>query len=92
MAKYTKKAITVEATQYERGMEDGFTEAYESIGEGVRGIKKVMKPYLQTLEGKSTFDTDVYIVTGIKGERWAVRKDIFEEAYELLVEESEDNK
>lgn len=80
MAKYIKKPIPVEAEQYQKGMEDGFIQVFEEEN------NHPMKPYIQTLEGKLTFDEDAYIVTGIKGERWAVRKDIFEETYDLIKE------
>ncbi|MCY8235350.1 hypothetical protein [Priestia endophytica] len=80
MSKYIKKPIPIEAEQYKKGMEDGFIKVHdEENGHPV-------KPYIQTLEGKLTFNKDDYIVTGVKGERWAVRKDIFEETYELISE------
>lgn len=83
MAIYIKKRIPVEAEQYKKGMEDGFTKVYD-----VKNSHPI-KPYLDTLEGRLTFNEGDYIVTGIKGERWAVRKDIFEETYELFEDEYE---
>jgi hypothetical protein len=80
MAKYVKKPIPVEAEQYKKGMEDGFDKVF-NIKEG-----HPIKPFINTLEGRMLFNEDAYIVTGIKGERWAVRKDIFEETYELIFE------
>ena len=68
---YRKKAI-IQAEPYEKGLEDGFVETCES---GVR-------PYISTLEGDLIFNDDDYIITGVKGERYACRKDIFEETYE----------
>ncbi|TCI26736.1 hypothetical protein EVJ32_05005 [Exiguobacterium sp. SH5S4] len=76
MGKYTKKPIAVEATQYKPGMEDGFDKVFDE------DQNHPIRPFIHTLEGRLFFDTDAYIVTGVKGERYAVRKDIFEETYE----------
>jgi hypothetical protein len=77
MSKYRKKPIVIEAVQYQKGMEDGFVKVFDEAN------NHPTKPYINTLEGRMTFDEDAYIVTGVKGERYAVRKDIFEETYEL---------
>ncbi len=82
MGKYRKKPVVIEAVQYEEGMEDGFKRLYD-VENG-----HPIKPYINTLEGRMFFDTDAYIITGVKGERYAVRKDIFEETYEPLPEEA----
>ena len=37
--------------------------------------------HINTLEGRMRFEKGDYIITGIKGEMYAVRKDIFEETY-----------
>lgn len=78
MAKYRKKPIVIDAEQYRKGMEDGFDKVYnEEENHPVR-------PFIQTLEGRLFFDEDAYIITGVRGERYAVRKDIFEETYEKV--------
>lgn len=79
MGKYIKKAIVIEAVVYEKGLEDGFAEVIENG-------KTILKPYLNTLEGNLYIEKGSYIITGIKGERYAVRKDIFEESYEEFIE------
>lgn len=76
MTKYKKKPVVIDATQYKPGMEDGFDRVFDENED------HPVKPFIHTLEGRLFFDTDAYIVTGIKGERYAVRKDIFEETYE----------
>lgn len=40
------------------------------------------RPYIKTLEGKHLISKGDYIVTGIKGERYPVKPDIFRETYE----------
>lgn len=79
MSYYRKKPIVVEARQYEKGMEDGFIDAFDVVN-----ARRIMKPYIYTLEGKMSFDEDAYIVTGVIGERWAVKKIVFEKTYEKV--------
>lgn len=90
MAKYRKKPIVIDAVMFELGTEDGYDKFLESLGGGVRGIKMVEKPYIQTLEGHYPVEEGRhYIVTGVRGERYPVEKEIFEETYELVNEEDE---
>jgi hypothetical protein len=95
MAKYKKKPIVIEAEPFEMGMEDGFgcyfldgkfIGFFES-GKGKALPKSTRKPAIKTLEG--WYEVEVgkhYIVTGIKGERYPVEKEIFEETYEMVSE------
>ena len=39
---------------------------------------------VKTLEGEMRGNAGDYLVTGIKGEQYPVRKDIFEETYEVI--------
>lgn len=71
MAKYRKKPVVVEAEVYRAGLEDGYL--YEC-------------PYIETLEGKHYISPGDYIITGIKGERYPCKPDIFEATYELVEE------
>ena len=84
MAKYRKKPVVVEAKLYVKGMEDGFIDVMESIGEGIRGVRRVPKPYISTLEGKMIITPGDYIITGIQGERYPCKPDIFEQTYEKV--------
>lgn len=46
---------------------------------------QVLDPFVvDTLEGRHTGQPGDYLVVGIKGERYPVRKDIFEESYEEI--------
>ncbi|MDR4318691.1 Prophage Lp2 protein 33 [Niallia circulans] len=80
MSKYRKKPVVVEAELYREGLEDGFTLA--PIAENVRGV--VMKPYIKTLEGDMIVSPGDYIITGVKGERYPCKPDIFEQTYEKV--------
>lgn len=84
MARYRKKPVEIEAEIYKKGMEDGFVDVMESIGEGIRGVRKVGKPFIQTLEGRMIVTEGDYIITGVKGERYPCKPDIFEMTYEKV--------
>ena len=92
MTKYRKKPVVIEAEQYKGGMEDGFEERYIDHNHPNRtfGIKvsekdtPVLVPYIDTLEGKLLITKGDWIITGIQGERYPIKPDIFEETYELV--------
>lgn len=84
MAEYRKKPIVVEAELYRMGLEDGFKDAIEGIGDGIRGVRKVKRPYIETLEGDMLISPGDYIITGIKGERYPCKPEIFEATYEII--------
>lgn len=94
MAKYRKKPIVVEAEIYKPGMEDGihyYLYSYDNTipenevaeiaacGEPVEQV-----PYIDTLEGKHFISEGDYIITGIKGERYPCKPDIFKQTYEAV--------
>ena len=93
--KFRKKPIIIDAEQYHEGLEDGFNY-YKITGEFLCYLPKdattfpraVRKPVIEALEGNHeiTLHPLDYIVTGIKGERYPVKKDIFELTYESVEE------
>jgi len=85
IAKYQKKPIVIDAEPFKLGMEDGFKDVHESMGEGIRGIRLVRRPYIKTLEGEYIVEEGKHmIVTGIKGERYPVEVEIFHELHDLV--------
>lgn len=90
MAKYRKKPVVVDAEVYREGMEDGFDTVGEAIVSGlkVEGYRNPVRfkgvPYIQTLEGKHYISEGDYIITGIAGERYPCKPDIFEATYEAV--------
>lgn len=42
--------------------------------------------YIDTLEGRMHVTAGDWIVTGIKGEKWPVKPDIFEKTYEPVID------
>lgn len=84
MAKYRKKPVIVDAEIYRKGMEDGFAcdGCTNPVCSGNDMNCKDMKPYIQSLEGKMFISDGDYIITGIKGERYPIKENIFKETYE----------
>lgn len=99
MAKYKKKPIVIEAALYSSmscGLEDGFdhvgygTVSYLPMLQALNSwypkappAAQLQLPYIHTLEGKAYISKNDYILTGIKGERYPCKKDVFESTYEL---------
>ena len=50
----------------------------------VKAYQTDKKVEIKTLEGTMTADAGDWIITGVKGEQWPVRKDIFEETYKKI--------
>jgi hypothetical protein len=73
MAQYRKKPVVIEAFQWNEG-----EPWVEGMTVGFRG-----QPSIQTLEGEMQVISGDWIITGIKGERYPCKPDIFEKSYEL---------
>jgi len=96
MAKYRKKPIVVDAAVYKKGLEDGWERgshcAIEATDKEINAISEndwltamscdIVKPYIETLEGKHYIGVGDYIITGVRGERYPCKPDIFVETYE----------
>jgi hypothetical protein len=96
MAKYRRKPIIVEAEKYREGLEDGFDTMDIIKHEGQELNLDELEclntdvgkkyPYIRTLEGKHYIHKGSYIITGIAGERYPCKPDIFEATYEKVEE------
>ena len=75
MAKYRKKPVVIDAEVYCEGLEDGF-EYNKS--------QDMSTPFIETLEGRHYITPGDYIITGVKGERYPCKPDIFEMTYEAV--------
>ncbi|MDD4482678.1 MAG: hypothetical protein PHP18_05620 [Bacilli bacterium] len=69
--KFRKKPVIIEAELYKPGMEDSID-------------KLTNKPYIKTLEGNHIITDGDWIITGVKGERYPCKPDIFEITYEKV--------
>ncbi len=87
MGKYIKNPIPVEAIEYSTGMEDGFDELDMAVNSGLvpehyenpSDLNKI--PYIYTLEGKHYINKGDYIITGVDGERYPCKREIFLKTY-----------
>ena len=92
MNKYQKKPIVIEASIYQEGMEDyykynipmfGLFTKEECITSGFTpDFEKDKIPFIKTLEGELAVQKGDYIITGVKGERYPCKPDIFDMTYE----------
>ena len=87
MAKYRKKPVVISAEQWTGpeclGKIEGVREAFSSpVAESIIGPG----PWyvIDTLEGTMRVHPGDWIITGIKGERYPCKPDIFEATYELV--------
>ena len=79
--RYRKRPVVIDAVKYEpdKGIEDGIEEIN---GHMMADGKGVPTPYINTLEGKHYISPGDWIITGVKGERYPIKGDIFEMTYE----------
>ncbi len=87
MAKYRKKPIVIEAEQYLPS-----PTPFCRIPDGVSSYMMPDGSFgasIQTLEGKMLVSPGDYVITGVKGEKYPCKPDIFELTYEK-VEDSEE--
>ena len=76
--KFTKKPVTIEATQW---FEDGDHPAVVmKTGPGRYADDGV--PWIETLEGGHIVTPGDWIITGVKGEHYPCKQDIFELTYD----------
>jgi hypothetical protein len=77
--KYRKKPVVIDAEQF-----DGTDECARRLGL----VVTITETGVQTLEGFMRANPGDWIITGIKGERYPCKPDIFEATYEPADESS----
>lgn len=75
MAKYRKKPVVIEAFLYEKG---------KGLEDGYKMFKGVLTPYIDTLEGPLFISQGDYVITGVSGERYSCKPDIFLKTYDKV--------
>lgn len=77
--KFRKKPVVIEAVQWFEG--DPLPEGVEMhcVADGL-GVPSF--PSIKTLEGWMTVSSGDWVITGVKGERYPCKPDIFEATYE----------
>lgn len=80
--KFRKKSIVVEADQWFSGKEiEGVKERIVDV----LGVK-VKEFFLETLEGEMQLKAGDWVITGVNGEKYPCKSDIFEKTYERVEE------
>ena len=79
MTKYRKKPVVIEATQWHR-------DAGLYIGVDDLGVEYTAdgRCQIQTLEGPLRVSDGDWVITGVKGERYPCKPDIFAATYEAV--------
>lgn len=85
MNKFKKKPVVIEAVQYPCQHEALQRCSCDGIN---TGCTHCGKEYIQTLEGRMTVSDGDWIITGINGEHYPCKPDIFEKTYELALDET----
>lgn len=75
MAAFRKKPVVIEATQFIPGETDDIP--------GIEWDHATM-PFIRTLEGPMRISPRDWIITGVKGEKYPCKPDIFEATYEAV--------
>jgi hypothetical protein len=90
--KYRKKPVVVEATQWfklgDHPMVHKTTATVHSEWEGRQGLPAGSIGEIKTLEGYLLVTPGDYIITGVKGEHYPCKPDIFEMTYEIVEEQT----
>jgi hypothetical protein len=83
--KYRKKPVVIEAIQVTNRTFDAPHPNPEHIA-GVTYDPIVKRAFIDTLEGTMAADIGDWIITGVQGEHYPCKPDIFEATYDLVDE------
>ena len=81
--RFRKKPVVIDAVQYvgQPDEELGLTRCGCDAGKGL-ACSGCGKPLIETLEGDMAVSPNDWIITGVKGERYPCKPDIFAATYE----------
>lgn len=85
--KARKKPLIVEVVQFTGGPENIYFLEEWSNKQVFVSARYPDVLYVETIEGQVFTSVGSYIVKGAAGEVWPIRKDIFEETYEIMKDE-----
>lgn len=82
--KFRKKPVVVEAEQYFPDQHvQGVCASFHKGSEGRICPDEIDTPHIHTLEGPLHVSPGDWIITGVKGEKYPCKPDIFEQTYDL---------
>ena len=82
--KYRKKPVVIEAEQCWYDKKPWPDGVEENIKIDEDGAEYEAVPFIETLEGRLTVGDGDWIITGVKGEKYPCKPDIFEQTYEFV--------
>lgn len=88
MSKFRKKPVVIDAVQFTFEMAMGQVNLPDGVKLGSRNCHPGRnelhshRHYIETLEGRMSVEIGDWIITGVKGERYPCKPDIFEQTYE----------
>lgn len=89
MSKFRKKPVVIEATLWVEHGDHPAVQPYTAAGYCFScGRRRTDHGWINTLEGGHIVCPGDWIITGVKGEHYPCKPDVFERTYEL-VEEAE---
>lgn len=80
--KFRKKPVVIEAVQFQE--DNQATHTHVNFGSPENSFYTRDKYWIQTLEGPLIVQNGDWIITGIKGEHYPCKPDIFEATYEAV--------
>lgn len=94
--KFRKKPVVIEAVQFTEALRDECLFDGVDLPAGVVRAATTLHPptrkvwsahfYIDTLEGRMTVSLGDWIVTGVNGEHYPCKPDIFEKTYEAVLD------
>ncbi len=76
MTKFRKNPVCVDAVQFTKEMAEGKVDLPDGV------INGLYSHFIGTLEGNLNVSINDWIITGVKGERYPCKPDIFKQTYE----------
>lgn len=92
--KFRKRPVIIEAEQFKpevKPWHTGVEQYVKESKEDIQGYKSTWYAWrIDTLEGVHEVSPMDWIITGVKGEKYACKPDIFEMTYEYVINPSPD--
>lgn len=97
--KFRKKPVVIDAVQFTEEVRDAYLFDKTPLPNGVQIFRTHLHPptrkvysaaaYIDTLEGRMEVSIGDWVITGVKGEHYACKPDIFDLTYEPATGETQ---
>lgn len=86
MAKFRKKPVVIEAVRWYPVVHPSYTADMPTLKDSASVTRGWPIGMIETLEGRMFVHPGDWIITGVKGERYPCKPDIFELTYEAVAD------